>query len=224
MNLPKRFFAFQLLYILFIGCGYSQVKNDWVLSKSKNGIKIYTRHSSDSPIKIVKGIVEIETNLSALVALVKDANNQHNWVYLTKTARLLKQPNSFEWFYYNQSDAPWPVTNRDIVSHAKMTQNSDTYAIRINTIGLPDYIPRKDDVVWIPGLKSSWSFIPATEGVVFVEFQLFIDLGGRLPAWVVNMAIDTGPYNTLWGMSQQVKKDAYKNAKLPYIKEKTWDK
>lgn len=212
-----------VFFLIFVSSDYflcAQQERGWILSKSKDGIKVYTRYSADSPIKEVKGVVEIETSLSALVALVKDAPNQQNWVYLTKTALLLKQPNNYEWYYYNQSDAPWPVTNRDIVSHAKLSQDQNTYAIRINTVGVPDYIPEKEEAVRIPRLVSSWDFIPIREGVVLVKFKLFIDLGGKLPAWVVNMAIDTGPYNTLYGMSQQVNKGKYKFAKLSYIKEK----
>ncbi len=208
-----------IFIILSISNTYSQNNNEWKLTKNKNGIKIYTRHSTESPIKEVKGVMTIKTSLASVIALVKDAKNQHNWVYLNKVAYLLKE-SDFEWLYYNESDAPWPVTNRDIVTHAKLIQNPRTYAIRINTKGIPDYIPEKKGIVRIKKLNSSWDFIPGKEGYVQVIFRLFIDLGGNLPAWAVNLAVDTGPYNTMQAMSEEIKRDKYKNAKRSFIKEK----
>ena len=45
------------------------------------------------------------------------------------------------------------------------------------------------------------------------------DLGGDLPAWLVNTSIHRGPYETIQGMSRFVKKRKYRTAKLPYVKE-----
>jgi len=53
-----------------------------------------------------------------------------------------------------------------------------------------------------------------------VRFELLIDLGGDIPAWLVNMAIDKGPYYTLLNMSKVVKTSRYKDTYLNYIMEK----
>lgn len=222
-SIKKIYFVF-LIIILSVSHTYSQKNYKWTLSKNKNGIKIYTRITDKSPIKEVMGVLELKTSLSSLVTLVKDARNQHNWVYLNKVAYFLDEPSNFEWYYYNESDAPWPITNRDIVTHAKLTQDSFTYAIRINTNGVPDYIEKKKGIVRIPRLESSWEFIPVREGVILVKFQLFIDPGGSLPAWAINLAVDNGPFNTMYGMSKEIKLEKYKNAKLLFIKEKPLNK
>ncbi len=220
MNFVKKSLFLFLIQILFVSSISAQENSKWSLSKNKNGIKVYTRHTVDSPIKEVMGEMELETSLSSLVAVAKDAKNHYNWVYLNKYAYLLEEPSNFEWYYYNESDAPWPVTNRDVVTHAELTQNPTTYAIRINTNGVPDYLEKKEGIVRILRLVSSWDFIPVKEGIILVRFKLFIDLGGKLPAWAINLAIDTGPFNTMDGMSNEVKREKYKNAKLSFIKEK----
>jgi len=199
---------------------YAQNNNKWKLTKNKNGIKIYTRHSEHSPIKEVKGVMKLKVSLSSIVSLIKDAKNQHNWIYLNKTAYLLKEPSNFEWYYYNESDAPWPISNRDIVTHAKLKQNPTTYALRIEAKGVPDYIDEKEGIVRIRKLASSWDIVPINDGFVQVTFKLFADLGGSVPAWAINLAIDTGPFNTLSAMSEEIKRDKYKNAKCSFIKEK----
>ena len=219
-NYSNKIHIITILFIFSLSYTYAQSADSWVLTKDENGVKIYTRHNTESPIKEVKGVMELQTSLSSLVALVKDAENQHNWVYLNKVAYLLDQPSDFEWYYYNESDAPWPVTNRDIVTHAKLSQNPKTYTVKIRTNGIPNYIPVKDGIVRILKLKSSWDFIPLEDGIVKVEFRLFIDLGGNLPAWAINLAVDTGPFNTMSAMTEEIKRDKYRNAKRSFIKEK----
>ncbi|OQY00218.1 MAG: hypothetical protein B6I20_09075 [Bacteroidetes bacterium 4572_117] len=194
-------------------------KTNWVLSKNKNGIKIYTRTTEKSPIKEVMGQMELNTSLSALVSLVKNAENHHNWIYVNKTAYFIKEVNDFEWYYYNESEAIWPIANRDIVSQVKLTQDTTTCAIKINSVGIPDYIGKKEGVVRVLRLASCWDFIPVRRGVVFVKFKLSIDLGGKLPPWAINLAIDKGPLNTLQAMSKEIKREKFKNAKLSFIKE-----
>jgi len=224
MNFIKKSLFLFLIQILFVSSINAQENSKWSLSKNKNGIKVYTRHTVDSPIKEVMGEMVLETSLSSLVAVAKDAKNHSNWVYLNKYAYLLKELSNFEWFYYNESDAPWPVTNRDVVTHAKLSQDSTTYAIRINTTGVPDYMEKKEGIVRILRLVSSWDFIPVKEDKILIRFKLFIDLGGNLPPWAINLAIDTGPYNTMYGMSNQIKLEKYKNAKLSFIREKPLNK
>ncbi|MEN8119545.1 MAG: START domain-containing protein [Bacteroidota bacterium] len=220
MNLLKKIYFLLLILIFSLSQSYSQEKHKWSLSKNKYGIKIYTRITDKSPIKEVMAIMELKTSLSSLVALAKDAKNHHNWIYLNKIAYFLHVPSDFEWYYYNESDAPWPVTNRDVVTHAKLTQDSASYAIRIETNGVPDYIDEKKGIVRIPRLTSSWNFTPKKEGLVLVKFKLFIDLGGTIPAWAINLAVENGPFNTMYGLTKEIQREKYKNAKLSFIKEK----
>ena len=224
MNFVKKSLFLFLIQTLFVSSISAQENSKWSLSKNKNGIKVYTRHTVNSPIKEVMGVFEIKTSLSSLVALVKDAKNHPNWVYLSKDSYLLKAPSNFEWYYYSESDAPWPVTNRDVVTHAKLTQDKNTYAIQINTKGVPNYIERKEGLVRIPYLVSSWDFIPENSGKILVKFKLLVDLDGKLPQWAVNLAVDIGPFNTMSGMIKEIQRDKYKNAKLSFIKEKPLNK
>ena len=124
-----------------------------------------------------------------------------------------------EWINYKELEAPWPVSNRDMVVHCKLTQNPETLAIAVDVVGISGYMPEKEGIVRMPKLITRWEFIPQAKGVVLVHFRLAIDLGGNLPAWLVNTSIHRGPYETIQGMSRFVKKRKYKRAKLPYIQE-----
>ena len=93
------------------------------------------------------------------------------------------------------------------------------FAVAIDVLGTPRYMPEKEGIVRIPKLITRWEFLPQGDGVVLVRFHLDIELGGNLPPWLVNTSIHRGPYETILGMSRFVKKRRYKKARFPYIKE-----
>jgi hypothetical protein len=199
---------------------FSQKDNAWKLTKEKDGIKIYMRMAANSKTDDVLGIMLMKTHLSPLVQMVKDSENHYRWIYANKNAKTLKAINDFEWIYYNESEAPWPVSNRDVITHALIIQDLSTFTVKIFSDGLPEYMPVKKDLVRIPALKNVWEFIPKEKGFTEVHFTLSMDLGGEIPAWLVNLVIDNGPFSTIFNMSKLVQTDLYRNTYLSYIKEK----
>jgi len=104
--------------------------NGWKFIKDNDGIQVYSRKSDDSPIKEIKVQKVMETTLSSLVALMKDVDNHKNWTYANKKAKILEKHSEFSWIFYGYSEAPWPVANRDMVIHAKLSQDSVTKIIK----------------------------------------------------------------------------------------------
>ena len=198
----------------------AQNTGKWELVKEKEGIKVYARKVNSLPFDELLGIYTTNTRLSTIVSLLKDYNNQPNWVFANVETRLLAAPNNFEWYYYMKTDAPWPVADRDIIIHAVLTQDTLTKIIHINVEGLPDYLEKNEGIVRLPYLKSSWEFVPLSAGKTRIRLQILTDIGGEVPAWLVNMVKEKAPLNTLMQMRKELKKDKYKKAQLPYINEK----
>lgn len=215
-----KYFLFFYIFLSSLYILKAQEAGKWGLVKEKEGIKIYARKVSNSPFDELLGTYIADVSLSSIISLLKDYNNQPNWVFANVETRLLAAPNNFEWYYYMKTDAPWPVADRDIIIHAVLTQDTLTHVIHINVQGLPKYLQKNEGIVRIPYLKSSWEFIPINKNKVLVKLQILTDIGGEVPAWIVNMVKEKGPFNTLLFMREELKKDQYKNARLPYIKEK----
>ncbi len=205
-----------LTFILFVNTFNLFSQKNWKETRYEDGIRVYMRNSDKTDIKEVLVETKMKATLSALVSIVKDSDNNKNWIYATANAEMLKEISDFEWLTYNESEAPWPIDNRDLSSRHKLTQFKND-RVHIRSIGEPDYIPEKKGIVRIPLLDSSWDFKAIDKNHAFVKFRLLIDLGGSLPSWLVNMAIDNGPFNTIKNMSSEVQKSMYKNSKLHYI-------
>ncbi len=214
-NLANLLFAF-----LIASSGFAQEADGWKLARNQDGIKVYLRNASGLGTKEVLGLTRVSATLGALVSMVKDPENHPKWVYASKQAQFLKKIGDFEWIYYNISEAPWPIRNRDLITRVKLDQDPDSYSVRIDSEGWPDYIPSNMKLVRIARLKSAWVFTPKSNGIIDIRFELSIDLGGDLPAWLINLAIDKGPFNTLLNMAKVVKSERYRNKVLPFIREK----
>lgn len=198
---------------------YSKTDENWKLVKNKDGIKAYTRETEGSDVRQVKVKTNIKSTLSAIVSIIKDVNSHKNWIYSCKKAKIIKQVNNTEHYYYNETEAPWSVSNRDIVTHAVIKQNKKTKVVIITSIGIPEYINEIKGVVRIKKLNAQWKFIPKENGTIDLFFVVLIDLGGGLPAWIVNLAVADGPFKTILNMKKEVQKEKYQKTKLSFIEE-----
>jgi len=197
----------------------SEKTGNWKLIKNEDGIKAFTREVKGSDVKQVRVTANIKSTLTALVAIVRDVGSHTKWIYRCKTANVLKRISNTETYYYNETEAPWPVADRDIITHAVIKQNKKTKVVTITSTGVPNYIPPKKDIVRIEKLIAKWIFVPKPDGTVDVTSLLLIDLGGDLPSWLVNMAIADGPFETVYNMRREVVKPKYQNTVYDFIEE-----
>ena len=203
--------------LLFSGSDTEKV-SPWKKIRESNGISIYSRTNSLSPIKEVKAEMEISTSLGGLVTLVKDVKNQPKWAYSNIEARILEQKDIYHWINYTLSDVPWPASDRYVIAEVELWQNADSsvYVLSRSSDRFPDY---NTEAVRIPLLRTSWYFKKRKNGKIFVRIQILLDPGGSIPAWITNLFVDKGPYNTVYNLRQMVEKEEYKKIRLPYIKE-----
>lgn len=217
--MKNRFFYFLFLFF-FTGISTLNAQNrTWKLIKNEDGIQVYSRKPDNSKFRIIKVSTQIKTSLSSLVKLIKDASDHKKWVYLDKKAEILKEENSFSWVMYSQTNAPWPVSDRDIVARGHLSQDSITKIVTIRGEALPGYVPKDPDYVRIPYALSKWQFIPEKGGLVKVEFTLVIDIGGSVPRWLTNLTAAKGPYQTMRGLRKEIKRKKYRKGHLPFILE-----
>lgn len=170
-------------------------------------------------IKIVKAESEATATLSALLTMINDADNQPNWVFRCKSAEMLKRIDKTHWYFYSQTDAPWPVSDRDVVTSVRVVQDTTTKTITVISTAIPNYIPKKHGFVRIPELLAYWVFKPKPSGKIDITFQIKINIGGIIPQWVTNLFVYKGPYNTMRNLLFEIEKPKYKEATYPDILE-----
>ncbi len=207
-------FAFFLL-----PCSTLRAQQNWELLEDKSGIAIYGKDTPYSDIKELKIITTFRTSLSSLVLLVMDVPYHPKWIYKCKKAYVVKEVSDSELYYYHETEAPWPASDRDGVAHVKVKQDPKSRVVNIEVRGVSGMVPIKPQFVRVPKIEASWTFTPVSEGVVKGEYRIKLDPGGNIPAWIINLFIEDGPYASILSMREALKTDKFRNARLAYIQD-----
>jgi len=183
-----------------------QTQSGWQLSKEKNGIKIYTKKADSSSFKAIKVECVFEGTWERLAAILMDIKLQEQWVYRSKKAYAIKKISENEILYYTETSLPWPISHRDAVVRMKLYYDPASKMNRVLSVNEPKVLPEKKGLIRIQHYKATWEVKPVEKNKIAITYFLEVDPAGSLPAWVVNMFITTGPYETFAKLAELLKK------------------
>lgn len=192
-------------------------QDNWKLHTSKDGIEVYTKHLIGSDYKAVKTVCMVNASLSTIAAVLMDVNRTTEWVYSTERCKILKQYSPMDLMYYAEVGLPWPASNRDFIIRITLTQDPTTKVITIRALNMPTYMSELPSLVRIQRSSGLWTITPVGLHRVRIEYELQVDPGGLLPAWLVNLFAADGPYESFKNLQQQVQKPIYQHAGLSGI-------
>ncbi|MCB0578686.1 MAG: hypothetical protein KDD10_05190 [Phaeodactylibacter sp.] len=193
----------------------------WQFQKETEGIKVYYRESPDSKIKELKATLIVESSLSAAVKVISDAARFPDWVYKCKAGSVIEGDSEQSFCYYNLSDFPWPLSDREFIFRCTTFQNPETLEVFSLATAAPDLLPETSKHVRVQTAESNFRLRPLEGRQVEVEYFLKADPGGLIPAWMVNWALSIGPVQSLRKFRELVEAPDYNgtNAALPFIRE-----
>jgi len=192
---------------LFAILSFNSIASDWTFKKSDDvlGIKVFVRDVLDSKYKEFKAVTQVKSTLGGVVSLLADSDNTHNWIDNMRSNKVLKRSGSTS-ISYSVTHSKGIISARDNIVQSSLDQDWDTNAVTIAFKGRPDYLPEVDGVVRVPYVNGKYVLTPKANGWVEVVFQVHVNPGGRIPAFLYNLAIAKSPLNTLAGMHQQMYK------------------
>ncbi len=192
---------------------------NWELKKDEDGIQVFWREAADSDIKEIKIVFDVDASLNSIAALMSDVDNYTTWVYATSHADLTKDLGNNTMIYYNIVDFPWPLDDRDLYLHTTLTQNSQTKILTSLSYAMPDYRDDTEEMVRIKKADIVWTVTPLSTQKAKIEYSLLTDPGGSLPAFLINIASDYGPFKTMQIFREQLALPRYRDALYPNIEE-----
>lgn len=185
---------------LLIASASSVQAQSWKLAKDKNGVKIETRFIEGWSIKQYRATVYIKTTLDKAVEAYRDPVQRKKFMNRSLEVSNLKENSLDDIITYNLGDAPWPVVDRDNITHSRFYRSPKQ--VKVTMKSLPDYIPEKKGIVRVPRSQGYWLFTDMGDGTIKVVQQSVAELGGSVPDWVVNSTIVEGPYDVLLGLKK----------------------
>lgn len=179
-------------------------REDWQLKKAEDGIKVYTKTESGSDYKSFKAEMQLNCRIDDIVEVLKEMNNVNNWVADSKEVKLLKTEGNSQ-YYYIETSLPWPFNNRDMVYRFQyIAINSDQ--VKVSVTGLPEYIQPKKGIVRLEKANGYWLLTSIDSGKTAVTYQMHVEPGGLIPAWLANAFIVNVPFSTFKGLRRVVQK------------------
>jgi hypothetical protein len=198
-------------------CYQAGAATEWKLKKENDHLKIYTAAVEHSAFKSVRVECVVKGTFSQIIAALYDIDRQKEWVFNDKYSKLLKR-SANELIYYSEVNVPWPCTNRDFVAHLTITQPSPN-VISIASYAEPNLVPEKDGIVRIKSSVAQWTMTAIGGDRIKIDYTVQFDPGGSVPAWLTNMFVVKGPYETFEKLQGRINMPAYRNARYEFIKE-----
>ncbi len=187
------FVLIQLFHLSFFS---ASAQTKWELAKESNNIKVYTSKDETSKFKSIKVEAVLSGTLDKLVYLLTTASSNKDWIYNTKESYTLKRINAFESLSYTETEVPWPASNRDIPLNLRLDLDSKNNRLHVTAKGVPNAIPAKKGIVRIPYFNSTWDVLFDGNNKLMITYFLELDPGGMVPAWINNLFVAKGPYET----------------------------
>lgn len=194
-----------LLLATFVGFAQHDdaTQSEWDFVAEKTNIKVYTRTTETSDIKELRILADFDGQIDTLLNILNDANNYGTWVYKCSKSEPIIPGEGYNTAYSAITDFPFPMSDRELV--AKSNQYKDEYGRLIqHTVNAGKDIPEKSGVVRIKNYEAKWIMEQIDTNRIHVEYVSSVDPGGNIPAWVVNLALTTGPIKTFEKLMKQV--------------------
>ncbi len=191
----------------------------WKLVKKKRGIKVSWRRVSVTTVKAFKAEMDLETDLSTLVAFFMDDENVPEWATHAEGSKVIKRFNEIRYYVYQRTKLTWPVKPRDSIVFRSWHQDPETLVVTAKAIAVPDYLPKKKGYVRIPLLATYFKITPIGDGKVNLVWETILDPSGWVPVWIVNLTITAAPYGTFCNIQDLMPIDKYKGETISWLKE-----
>ena len=175
------------------------------LKIDKDSIKVYTCHTDTSRFKSLVTELTVNSTLDQLARFVLDIPNYTRWQYNTIESKSIRKISDSEQIYRTVIEAPWPVTNRDMVVHLRLIYSEDKKNLVITADSQVGIVPYKEGLVRVPSSHAQWTV--SREGKKLrIRYMMQIDPGGAVPAWLANWVCAHAPYLSFRQLKAELEK------------------
>lgn len=215
------FGVFPALLLALVGVALAEegesFRADWEPQRDKDGIAILTGPVAGSPFKAVRSVMTLEAPVAQLVAIIRDTAGCSDLSKLCKKAYEHEVVSETELFVYNLNDLPWPVADRDALTHVRWSMAPDSGVVTMVARVVGDILPANKRVVRLTYGETRWILTPKENGQIEVVSESHIDPEGRVPAWITNRLLLDEPFKTMQNLRSVVASGRHKDARFDFL-------
>lgn len=211
INLHKYCICFFLLFL-------SQLRGQeqWDLVKEDEGIKVFTRTNEVMSFKEFRASVIVKGEVNQFVSVLYDVKGLATWGHNITEARLLERPSDTIQIYYAVAKAPWPYKNRDGIYKNNFSWDAVHRTLTVEISLLEDSRELSDKFVRMDGY-GYWKVKVISENEIQIDFQMQVDPGGSIKAWMANMFVTDSPFYTMKGIRDAMRLKQYQGKSYQFL-------
>lgn len=218
-RLPLSLTLLTMTVLLLLNGKPLESQSSWTKVKEENGITVYSRTVPGKDLLAFKGECVLEVPTQKVLWVLCDNDRRKDWVINLQKSEILERKSKHEAVQYQAFTMPWFVSDRDFVSHAKVTRERRTGRIFADIEGCTHKKAPKTVGVRAEIVESHWILSPVNKSQhTKIEVDILCDPKGWLPTWLVNMIQKDWPIKTLSALKKQVKKSHVKLYPLPPLR------
>lgn len=210
-----------LLCVLLLSPAFADENDpDWKLVSDRNEIQVYMKHRDESRLKTFRGVTRFELKDEfALAAVLNDYDSYPKWLHFVDSAEEFDRRGPLDRSVRFTTQLPWPLADREAVLQADVQQKVTTEeeSVMIELINQPDALPPNNDYIRFPEMWGKLGFIRLGDDQVEMTYELILDPGGYIPAWIANILLRDAPYFTLERLRRIILKPEYQNQYYDYL-------
>jgi hypothetical protein len=183
----------------------------WKFVKEGGGISLYTRARAGSSLKEFKAVGEIDAPTRAVHTVIDDLDSYPSFMPYTTECRLIKRDGDS--FLTYQRLSPKIVGDRDFTLRIR----KKSWPGQDGLVYLNEWEPanefgpsEKSGVLRVKRNEGSWLLEPAGATKTRATYFIYTDSGGKLPAFLANVASEIGIKKVFAAVRKQVKDPKYR--------------
>ncbi len=204
-NLMKKCGFLLLAVMLMMPASSFAADHPWKLKKDEDGIQVHVRKIDGSSILEYKGAVVVDASLEEVVRLFEEDGRIPEWFHKCSEAKLIKASTPEDKVLYFVISMPWPVKDRDVVFRRIRSKDPATGAVEYKSSALPKGYPEQSGKIRMPFLQAIWRLTPLEGGRTELYYQQHSEVGGHIPAWLVNKLAVNIPFDSLFNFRRLLK-------------------
>ncbi|MAD59881.1 MAG: hypothetical protein CMH49_00005, partial [Myxococcales bacterium] len=182
----------------------------WRVVTKDEGIVVSKRSEPGRDLPSFKGTGLVKASIYEILAILRDGPRRKEWMSKSGKTLVLARKSIFEAISYQQTLAPFPVSDREVIMHTQVYLREEPREIiaTFNGVKWSKPIPGvdRDDYVWMPYLKGYWRLTSKGDDLTEVTYMVNTDPGGMLPNMLIRRITHYVPLWTLMGLRKQAKR------------------
>ncbi len=193
--------------------------DEWEFQKESDGVRVFTRDSRLPAVKSVRAETVIPVDDPyVILAVLADMEAAVELVDRMKFVEEIESSEPGKSLTHMVMDLPWPVQDRDATASVTISSDEEAQHIVMRLIGDPTLIPVDPKYIRMPDFESSYTLRYGQGEGVHVTFESMANLGGSVPAWVMNYGNTEMPVKTLTNMRRMSAREKYHGQKQRLLK------